>query len=907
MGKRFLRRLYTIPLKLRSLFRSDQLDRELDEELQYHLERAIEQNISKGMTPMQARTAALRAIGRLGHHVEECRDARGIHFIEDLQQDVRYACRTLARNKSFTAVAVLSLAIGIGANTAVFSVFDPLLLRRLPVPDPDRLVLVSTPPPNTPSYSISYPVFRRLQEQNQVFSSVTAALLLEGRQGVPARIQDGPEETVRYEVVAGDLFATLGVTAIAGRTFTVEDQRAGALPVAVIRYGFWMRRFGGDPGVIGKTIRFGNERAPATIIGVAARSFTGFDVAFVPDLWRPLIANPQNRLLNSPDANVFRMLGRLRPGAGIEQARAEIEGIFRQMLNERLEREGAGRPAEFRQSMLARKIDLQSGATGATSLRLNMTEPFMILAAAVSSVLLIACINIGALLLGRSLGRRRELSLRMAIGSGRFRLIRQLLTESLTLAAFGGIGSLAVAYWGAQWLLSYLPEAAASALNVGFDARVVAFAMAASFISAFLFGVVPAYRAIRRDLNPVLNEGPRSSNRSPHRTLHKALVVSQIAISMVLLVGSGLLVRTLHNFRILDAGFDRDNAVRFEVDRGQVRRSPEEWMQAFTQLVDRLEAYPGVRSATMMASLGFLRGARSSGSVQVAGRTAVPDQDSTSYQMFIGPGFFAASGISLLSGREIQAGDERPGPRVAIINQTMAKRFFANDNPIGKYFRFNDAEEIEVIGVAEDAKYDTLREEPQPTFYAPFTATFFATAPGPGVSFLVSGDSAVLTKVVTAAVSEFDRNFRAVNIQTLGEIAEETLGRERLLVQFASLFSMLALLLACTGLYGMLSYGVAQRRHEIGIRMALGARIRNVIGMIMRETGSTVGIGITLGLIGAFAVTRAIDSYLFGLTSTDPTTIGIATSFLIIAAAFAAFLPARRATRVDPLVALRQE
>lgn len=902
----FFRWMYTIPLRFRSLLRRGQVDRELDEELQYHVERQIEQNISKGMAPAEARIVALRTIGPLGCYKEECRDARRMNFAEDLVHDTRYALRTLLRKKSFTSVAILSLAIGIGANTAVFSVVDPLLLRRLPVPDPDALVLVSTPPPQTPSYSISYPVFRRLQERNRVFSSVTAALLLGGRQGVQARVDGGPSELVHYESVAGDFFATLGVRTIAGRTFTEDDGRVGAPPTVVISHGFWMRRFSGDPEVVGKTVQFANESTPSTIIGVTPPGFTGFDVTFVPDLWRPLIPSPGNRLLNAADANVFRMIGRLRPGVAIEQARAEIEGIFQQFLNERLEREGAGRPPEFRGALLSRKVELQSGATGATSLRLTMTEPFMILALAVASVLLIACTNVGALLLARTVDRGKELALRIAIGSGRFRLVRQLLTESMMLAAFGAIGGLAVASWGSRWLLSYLPEPAARALNVGFDGRVLAFTIVISLISACFFGVIPTYRATKRDPHLGLHEGSRPTHQSSHRTLNRGFVVSQIAISMVLLVGSGLLLRTLDNFRRLDTGFDRENTLRFEVDRGQARpRSPEEWMQTFNQLVDRLKAYPAVRAASVMASVGFLRGARSSGNVQVDGRTP-PDEDSTCYQMFVGPGFFAASGISLLAGREIEPGDERPGARVAVINQAMAKYFFGHDKPLGKRFRF-DGNDIEVIGVAEDAKYDSLREEARRTFYVPFTARFFDTAPGPGVSLLVSGDPVVLAKVIPTAVSEFDSQLRAANIQSLGEIAEATLGQERLLVQFTSLFSGLALLLACIGLYGMLSYGVAQRTREIGIRMALGADVRNVIGLIMRETGWTVGLGIVLGLMGAFAATRAIASYLFGLTPTDPVTIALAISLLVAAAAIAALFPARRASRVDPLVTLRHE
>ena len=904
--KTFLRWFYIVPLRLRSLLRRNQVDHELDEELQYHIERQIEQNLSMGMTPSEARTAARRAIGPPGYYKEECRDTRRTHFVEDLLHDVRYALRTFLRQKSLTAVAVLSLAIGIGANTAVFSVVDPLLLRRLPVPDPDALVLVSTPPPNTPSYSISYPVFRRLQEQNKVFSNVTAALLLGGRQGVVAKVADGPGELVHYESVAGDFFETLGVRTIVGRAFTDDDRRGGAPATVVISHRFWIRRFTADPEVIGKTVHFANELAPATIIGVAPQGFTGIDVSFLPDLWRPLIPTPGNRLLNAADANVFRMLGRLRPGVTIQQASAEIAAIFQRILNERLEREGAGRPPQFREAMLSRKTVLQSAATGTTSLRLNMTEPFMILALAVVFVLLIACSNVGALLLARTVNRRRELALRMAIGSGRFRIIRQLLTESMTLAALGAIGGLAVAYWGNQWLLSYLPESAATALKVGFDARVLGFTMATSMISAILFGVIPTYTVTRRDPNLGLNEGPRSTHRSSHRTLNRALVVSQIAISLVLLVGSGLLARTLYNFEHLDMGFDRENTVRFEVDRGQAGPRPaEEWMQTYSELVDRLEAYPAVRSASMMASVGFLRGARSSGNVQVPGKTTT-DEDSTCFQMFVGPGFFDASGISLLAGREIQRGDERPGQRVAVINQIMSKRFFGNDDPLGKYFRY-DGNDIQVIGIAEDAKYDSLREEPQRTFYIPFTSRFFESTPGPGVSFLVAGDPKVLAGVITAAVSEFDPRFRATNIQSLGEIAAATLGTERLLVQFTSLFSGLALLLACIGLYGMLSYGVAQRKHEIGIRMALGAEVRNVIGLIMRETGWTMALGIVLGLIGAVAATRTITSYLFGVAPTDPSTIAFAIFFLMVAAGIAAFLPARRASRVDPLVALRHD
>jgi predicted permease len=930
--------LNRLRLRLRALLRKTEVEQELDEELRFHLEKEIEQNLARGMNSEEARFAALRSFGGVEQMKEKSRDVRGVRWVEELWHDLRYGLRIMRKYPGLTAVMVLSLALGIGANTAIFSLLNATLLKTLPVKDPQQLVVFTTAGPQSDDNSYSYRQIEQFNQNNQSFTGIIIASGA-GRMRMTELDAGGQVEAIQGMRVSGNFFSVLGVEAVAGRTLMEDDDNASnPQPVAVISYKFWKHRFGLDPGIVGSKVRF--DDFTFTIIGVAPPGFFGFDVGYAPDIWWPLQMTPQvtpgdNRLKRGSEW--LRVMARLKPDVQPEQARAEMDVVFKQYINQISPESAAGFTPTQRRNYFERRIRLDAGATGLVRnhLRRTVTQPLLVLMAIVAFVLLIACANVANLLLARAAGRRKEIALRLALGATRFRLVRQLLTESLLLAIFSGVLGLLFAWWGVTLLLAYLPKQGSITLDPALDAQVLGFTLAVSIFTGVLFGLVPALRATRLDLTSSLKEvAGRDAGRS-WLALHKVLVVVQVALSLFLLVGAGLFVRSLQNLKNLDAGFDRENVALFELDTGSGYTSAQR-VNLQAQLLERLESLPGVRSASL-SHIGLLSGGRTVNNIVVEGYTHRPDEDVKCHELWVGPNFFTTMGIPLLQGRDFSPQELQPltglpgnqpatgqpqqpqlsaplnGKLVAVINQTMAHYFFGEQNPIGQRFRFSEGPlkdiPVEIIGLAKDAKYESLREQTRRTFYL----SFFQWPPEGGraseqrMLLRTSGNPFATTAAIQRIVREIDPQIQVLDLQTMNDVVDKALTQERFIAQLGSFFSFCALMLASIGLYGVMSYTTARRTREIGIRMALGARGADVIRLVMRETMVMVIAGVVLGVGAALAATRLVASLLFGLGASDPLTITLAVLLLLTVTALAGYLPARRATRVDPMVALRQE
>jgi predicted permease len=903
---------YTVPLRLRSLFRRSQVEEELDEEIRYHIDRQIEELIAKGMTPEEARYAAMRAMGGVEQLKEECRDMRRVRLIEELMQDLRYGLRTLRKSPGFTAVAALSLALGIGANTAIFSLINALMLRPLPVKNAQELALFSIARPSRADHGLNYTTYEMFRDGNQSFTGVIAA-----DHGWRARLlvnePGAGVESVQEQRVSGNFFSVLGVNAVVGRTLIeADDNPSNSEPGAVISYEYWRRRFGLDPQVVGRQVTVNNTAL--TIVGVAPPGFFGFEVGSRPEIWSPSKGDKRRWW-------GFRVIGRLRPGVGMAQAQAEMETIFQRLLHDEAARSPNWTPTG-RRIHFERHISLESGSAGHTDLRRQFRQPLFILMMAVALTLLIACVNVANLLLARAATRRKEISVRLALGAGRFRLLRQLLTESVLLSLLGGVAGLLFARVFLRGLIIYLPQYPhKTALDVSPDARVLAFTLLVSVLTGLLFGLAPAWQATRIHLTASLKDQTGASASRSRLTLNKALVVAQVALSLFLLIGAGLFARSLRNLRTLDAGIDYENVVQFWLDTNE-NYGAERLSDLYKRMLARLESLPGAQSATL-SNYSLLSDFYRNDVVSIPGYTPAPDEDMSSKCITVGPRFFETMKMPILAGRDFGAQDERPpappkvasaatGPKnpaetpplSAVVSQTMARYFFGNENPVGKRF-LDDGQPVEIIGVARDSKHITLREQPQRVFYL-----YYFQQPGRGVARLqlrVSGEPVDYTATIERLAREFDPQAPVVELRMMRDSVDASLTQDRFIAQMGSAFSLFALLLACVGLYGVMSYTVARRTNEIGIRIALGAQRRDVVGLVLRETMLLVIIGVIIGLSAALGATRLIASLLYGLTPNDPLTIGLASMLLLTVAALAGYLPARRASRVDPMVALRHD
>lgn len=917
-------------------------DEELNTEIQQHLDEAIRDRIAGGEAPDEARANALREFGNVGLIKEVTREMWGWGTIERLMQDLRFGLRMLRKQKGVTVIAVLSLALGVGANTALFSVVDAMLLKRLPVKEPEQLVLFQTYTPRefrpggyggsvqpdaatgqVRRTSFPYVSYQRMREQQPdtltdlfAFSRLNVNLLA-----------DGQADVANGHLVTGNYYAALGLQPALGRLLNEADDKAAAEPVAVLGYQYWQRFFGGKASVIGQQIKLNNRAF--TVVGVTPPGFEGTgqvgatEQVTIPLALEPLLFdNPQQSQLATGGPWFLRVMGRLRPGATQAQAQGQLEAAFRQSIAEQraarnvvLQARGDALPPLAPQEYP--RLVLASGSQGEMETRERYAPALYLLFGVVGLVLLIACANVANLLLARASARQKEISVRLALGASRGRLLRQLLTESVMLASAGGAAGLLFAWWLKDGLLA-VGEWGPRALEPALDARVFGFTIALSLLTGIVFGLAPAWRATQVDLTPTLKDSGRSSSAASRSWLSRGLVVMQVALSLVLLIGAGLFVRTLVNLQRADLGFNANNLLTFRVAPSLSGYKNERLVQLYDRITERLSALPGVNDVTFSA-VSLL--AQNSGETEIYLRNALTtappaaghaQATGNSFGNIVSENFLATMEIPLLAGRALTAQDDARAPQVAIVNQAFANKFFPHENPIGKRFGDDPKEPdaIEIVGLVKDAKYASQRAAAPPTVYFPWrqrAGSLFEST----IAIRTAGDPNHLAAAVRQAMREVDETLPLRSLKTQIEQADETLRMERLFAKLVTLFGLLAQTLAAIGLFGVLAYAVSTRTHEIGIRMALGAGRYEVLKLIVKQGMALSLIGLTLGLTGAYGLTKYLESrmqlskMLYGIKPTDPLTYGVVATLLIVVALLACYLPARRATKVDPLIALR--
>jgi predicted permease len=885
-------------LRSRSMFWRGRVERELDEELRFHMEQQIAENLAAGMTADEARHAARRSVGGVEQIKEDCRDMRRVNYFENVIQDVRYAGRILSKNPGFTAVIVLTLALGIGANTAIFSIFDVFLLRMLPVKDPERLVIVSRPDKIQGGFNaFRYSAFEHLRDHNSVLSGIFGITMPERT----AATIDGQAELVQAQIVSGGYYSTLGVNAVLGRTITAEDDRIPETSsVAVISYAYWKRRFNSAPNVIGTKITINGF--PFTIIGVTRPEFFGLMYGYSPDVTAPMsmqsvLTGRVHILNNRKDWFVESIGGRLKPGISEEQARANLDLAFQQTL-------------AFEDRTREMQLQVVPGSKGFWQLRERLSTPLMILMAMVGLVLLIACANVANLLMARGTARRKEIAMRLALGASRPRLVRQMLTECVLLGMLGGAAGLLFASWIGHLLL-VLVSSAPFPISFDFrlDSRILAFTGGVSILVGILFGLVPVARATKVNLTADLKATSACPGRG--RTgidLSKVLIVAQVAVSLLLLVGAGLFVRTLRNLKDLYPGFSAERLLVFSVEPTLVGYQDNRLRNLYKEILERVKSTPDVRAVSLSRYGELTLGGLATREISVPGYVP-PSNETPEVKMdLVGPNFFRTMGMVLPRGRDFTPQDGENGRKVAVINETVARRYFGDADPIGRHITLSDTPgDVELIGVVTDAKYQSLREHDVAMVFLPFLQ--FPPDHLPRMTYEVrsSGNPASVVAAIRKEIQAIDSNVPIYDFKTLGEQTTQSLMPERLVATLASLFGLLALALACVGLYGIMSHSVARRTQEIGIRMALGAHKPKVLTLVVGQGMLPALIGVGVGLVGASGVTRILSSLLYGVSATDPITF-IVVSLMLIGVSFAAcYIPARRAAKVDPMVALRYE
>jgi predicted permease len=999
---------------------------ELDEDIRDHIERETQDNIERGMPAEEARYAAVRKFGNVTRVKEETREVWSFVWLEQLLQDIQFGLRMLRKSPGFAAVAILTLALGIGANTAIFSLIDAVMLRSLPVENPAQLVLLKWSARNAPNIhgymnsgdcplnvmpgaanpygcSFSEPMFREIAQAN-VFAATTAF----ANSGRLSLTGNGPATVINGQLVSGDFFRTMGLKAAAGRLFEAADDKPAAAPVAVLNYGYWRSAFGGSRDVVGRTIELNN--VPFTIIGVAEQRFTGITPGSDYDVWLPLsdaqgitdLMFWQNR--SSDVSNWWlTIVGRLKPGTQLASAQAAVSGLFRnemlhgavplfhggemalrpggpggrsprsgQMFHGAMPPAGGTGPGSARvpvqqapgNAVLPHReatdppmpqsagkapvilaaspgaaagdgpktlstaadnpqVKLLPAQTGLTGARSEYSNPLYVLMLAVGIILLIACSNVAGLMLARAAARQKEMAVRLALGAGRARVVRQLLTESVMLSVLGGVLGILFAYWGAHAIISFVSSNQTRPLGfaTGVDLRVLGFTVTISLLTGILFGIAPTFRGARVDLTPALKEGELSSGSSGHAgrkwfSIGNALVVAQVALAIVVLVGAGLLVRTLQNLRSIDVGFDSHNILVFGIDPTLIGYKGSQIDAFYRDLQGRLAETPGVKSASysvlpLLSNRLGITGFHWPGMPQ--------DQTSMADGLAVGPNFFATMHIPFLAGRDFNAPDFKVSaansgliPSSArtpvIVNQAFVQKYLGKENPLGKRFGEAEAAEdhpalpgYEIIGVVRDAKYNSLRRDIQAMMYTP------QSAGGASFELRTAADPQAILPAIREAVAQVNTNLPLFDVKTESQQIDRLLFQERLVARLSGFFGLLALVLACVGLYGLLSYEVSRRTREIGIRLALGAQPGSVLKLVLQQgivlaiVGAGVGIGVAVG------VTRYLTSMLYDVHANDPLTMIAVAVLLTVVALAACYIPARRAMRVDPLVALRYE
>jgi predicted permease len=890
----------------------------MDAELRFHIEVFTEDLVRSGVSREEAQRRAHIEFGGVEQTKEECRDARGSNFFNSLLQDIRFGLRMLRKNPGFTIVTVLTLALGIGANTAIFTVIDAVMLRSLPAQNPEELVNIGNPArvhswstgnPRTDVFS--YPLYREIRENNTVFSSVLAS---SGLSDLRIKIEGGAEN-VTGRLVTENYFRTLGVDALIGRTFTSADgSTPGSDPFIVISYTYWLRRFAGDPAVVGRKVHLNNY--PFTVIGVAPPGFFGEVVGDRPDVWAPMMMQgqlmPGRKFLDSPNIASLLLIGRLKPGVTIDQARANVNAVVAQALLITLD---AKLSSDDRDALRKSKIAVQvsAGGHGLSRLRADFATPLVLLMSMVLLVLLVACVNVANLMLARSATRQREIAIRVAMGAGSRRILRQLLTESMLLALLGGVSGLLLAHWGSTLLVGLVNANSNTSdpLALGMDWRVLGFTAGICLIAGLLFGIAPAIRVLHVKLARSLKEGARESGSGQKSNARFILAASQIALGVLVQTSAGLLVRSLRNLQEVDLGYSRDRLLLVPIDLLSAGYSNAAIANVSQELLTRFANLPGVRSATA-SSNGLFSGNESSDSVRVEGAVKVNEQDNVTADDEVGPNYFSTIGAPIVVGREISQEDFLKASRVAVVNETFANFYFPGKNPLGHNIHVEDSSRpdqapFQIVGVVRDVRDHAVRDIVRRRIYAPLASADFDETDRLNFEIRAVGNPAMLMNSVRAAIREVNPELVVGEIETAGALVTDTLTSQILVAKLSTFFGALVLLLVCVGLYGSMAYNVAARTKEIGLRMALGAPRKDLIWMVMRETWLVLLVGLVVGIPVGIAATDMFKAMLFGVSKTDPFSIASAILALVAVCVTAAIVPVRRATRVDPMVALRYE
>jgi predicted permease len=837
-----------------------------------------------------------------------------------LINDLRYATRTLMRTPAFTIVVVLTLALGIGANTAIFSLMDQVALRLLPVRNPRELVQLDGPGTfrgtATSGRAFSYPMYRDLRDRNEVFTGLVA------RAPATATLTyRGQTERVDAELISGNTFAVLGVQPVLGRALTeVDDRTPGAHPVAVLSYGYWLRRFARDPSILNQVVTI--NRTPMTVVGIAPDGFAGIVSTSAPDLFVPIMMKaeltPTWNDLDNRQSRWLHVVGRLKPGLTADTAKPQLDVVYRQINEYELGAvpDFASASQAFKDRFRVKQLDLYPAGRGLSEVRGRVSTPLYVLMALVALVLAIACANVANLLLARATGRQKEIAMRLALGASRGRLVRQMLTESVLLALVGGAAGLLLSGWLGGLLVSVMPgDRLTQAISTAPDLRVAGFTALLSLFTAVLFGTAPALQGQKLDLNRSLRAAAGSlAGAGPSARLRKALVVAQVALSMLLVAGAGFFARSLYNLKHLHPGFDTSDLISFTVDPGLAGYDQAHIKRFYETLLARLREQPGVLAASV-AEIPVLTGSGSRRTIRVQSYEPKPGENMNPGTSGVGPDYFRTMGLPLVAGRDFTDRDTAGAPLVAVVNETFANAFFGRDNPIGRRFYFrpsSDRLEVEIVGVVKDALYRNMREgtttENQTPRFA-YTAyqqserlsemTFYVRAS--------TGAGATMPDRIRRIARSVDASVPVYQLQTVERTVDLALFNERMLALLSAAFGLLATVLASVGLYGVMSYVVSRRTREIGIRIALGAERGSVVGMVLKEVAVLALLGIAVGVPAAMSLSRFVRSQLFGISPADPVTIGVAAVTLGLVALFAGYIPARRASRVQPVIALRFE
>ena len=848
-------------------------------------------------------------------------------WVEMVGRDFGYALRTLRRSRGFALVAALTLALGIGANTAIFTLLDQVLLRLLPVKNPQQLVLLTMRGKhygnNWGGNAISYPMYRDFQDHNEVFSGMFC------RFPNPVSMTFGAQsERVAAELVSGTYFDVLGVGTALGRAFTPEDDRVpDGHPLVMLSYDFWRQRFGGDRQIVGKTVLINKHEM--TIIGVAQAGFDGVELGYSAKIFIPVMMEKEiiigpMKMLTDRRSRWVNAFGRLRPDVTETKAKAALQPFMHSMLEMEVKEAAFHNASAYaREQFLKCWIDVLPGSQGRASLRRELRTPLWVLMATTGMVLLIACANIANLLLARATGRQKEIAVRLAMGATRGRIVGQLLIETLSLSALGGILGLALAFWADKALMAvYLPSDS-NALNISAvpDFRILLFTLAVSVVTGVIFGLAPALQSTRPDVGRTLKDQAGAVVGGGHGRLRNVLVVTQVALSLLLLIGAGLFLRSLKNLSNRGTGFPAERLVGFNIDPSLNGYTPQQLNGFYQQLTDSLGAIPGVKSVAV-ASMRIMENNEWDSGLTAEGYSPTKaDDHPQAYMNQIGPGYFATLGVPIVAGRDFRLTDNHvikradatddfdTTPTTVIINEKFAQRFFAGHNPVGMHLGFGTDPgthtDMEIIGVVKDIKYTNLRDEIPIQAYVPYMNSPYLG--GMTIYVRTAGEANQLMSSVRARMRELDANVPIYKMRTMEEQISNSLATERMIASLSTVFGFVATVLAIIGLYGVMSYSVAQRTREIGIRMALGAEQGKVIGMVMREVVTLIAIGIGVGVPAALVLTRVVKSQLYGLEAHDPWTLGLATGLLAMVACAAGYLPALRASRVDPMKALRYE